>query len=128
MPTGGLVRQPVFGHQADSQSLDAAGVEALGQSQVGQINTEVATAAGAAMLGVGNNKIDRTVRARVAQIVQGARGNRITPRAVRAATATPSGVVVAAAFDPRLGKILDAGNALGDIGDVFAWTMHGSPS
>jgi hypothetical protein len=35
VPTGDLIRQTVLGHQADSQLLDAAGVQAFGQSQVG---------------------------------------------------------------------------------------------
>ena len=77
VPAGGLVGQAVLGHQADGQPLDAAGVQALGQGQVGQIGAKAATAVGAAMLGVGDDKIDRTVRARVAQIVQGARGNSV---------------------------------------------------
>src|SRR3989442_3948195 len=72
VPTGGLVGQTVLGHQADSQLLNAAGVQAFGQSQVGPIDAEVATAVGAAMLGIGNNQLDRTVRARVAQVVQSA--------------------------------------------------------
>ncbi len=36
--------------------------------------------------------------------------------------------VAASVFDTRLRKILDAGNALGDVGDVLAWTKHGSSS
>src|SRR3954451_9604629 len=70
VPTGGLVGQAVFGHQADSHSLDAAGVQTLGQGQVGQIATEAATALGAAMLGVGDYQIDRVVGVGVAQVVQ----------------------------------------------------------
>src|SRR5829696_3713001 len=69
VPAGGLVRQAVLGDQADGQSLAAAGVQALGQSQVGQIGAEVAIAVGAAVLGVGDDKIDGAVRARVAQVV-----------------------------------------------------------
>src|SRR5438093_10410675 len=128
VPTGGLVGQTVVGHQADSELLDAAGVQAFGQSQVGQIDAEVATAVGTAMLGIGNNQLDRTVRARVAQVVQGARGNRIAPSAAAAAAATACRVVAASTFNTRRGKILDAGNALGDVGAVLAWTKHDSPS
>src|SRR4051794_14064040 len=115
VPTGGLVGQAVLGHQADGQSLDAAGVQAFGQSQVGQIGAEVAIAVGAAMFGVGDDKIDRAVRARVAQVVQSARGNRVAASAAVAAPATPSRVVAAAVFDTRLGKVLDAGDTLGDV-------------
>src|SRR6516165_1044918 len=72
VPTGGLVGQAVFGHQADSHPLDAASVQAFGQGQVRQINAEVAAAVGAAMLGVGDNQIDRATRVGIAQVVQGA--------------------------------------------------------
>src|SRR5262245_29747061 len=125
VPAGGLVGQAVLGHKADGQSLDAAGVQALGQSQVGQIDAEVATAAGAAMLGVADDKIDGAAGAGVAQVVQGASGNRVAAGAVAAATAPASRVVAAAPLDTRPGKVLDAGNALGDVGDVLAWTKHG---
>jgi hypothetical protein len=73
VPAGGLVGQAVLGHQADGQPLDAAGVQALGQSQVGQIDAEVATAAGAAMPGVADDKIDGAAGAGVAQVVRGGR-------------------------------------------------------
>src|SRR6266403_4745247 len=128
MPTGGLVRQTVFGHQANSQLLDATRVQTLGRGQVGQIDAEVASAVGAVMFGVANNKINGTGWARVTQVVQGARGNRVAASAATAAAATPRRVVAASVFDTRLGKILDAGNALGDVGDVLAWARHGSPS
>lgn len=77
------------------------------------------------MFGVGNNKIDRAVRTMVTQIVQGARGNSVAARAATAPLATACRVVAASTFDTRLGKILDAGDALGDVGDVLAWTKHG---
>src|SRR5262245_53824608 len=128
VPTGGLVGQAVFGHQADGHSLDAAGVQAFGQGQVGEIDAEVATAVGATMLGVGDNQIDRAARAEVAQVVHGARGNSVAARTAAAEPATASRVVAASVFDTRLGKVLDAGNALRDIGEVLAWTRRGSPS
>jgi hypothetical protein len=128
VPTGSLVGQAVFGHQTDSHPLDAAGVQALGQGQVRQVDAEAATAVGAAMLGVGDNKVDRAARVGVAQIVQGARGDGVTAAAATTEPTTASRVVAASRFDTRLGKILDPGNALGDVGDVLAWTGHGSPS
>jgi hypothetical protein len=76
------------------------------------------------MLGVADNEIDGAIRARVAQVVQGARGDRVAA----GAAATAGWVVAAAALETRLGKVLDAGNALGDVGDVLAWTRHGWPS
>jgi len=79
------------------------------------------------MLGVADNEIDGTIRARVAQVVQGTRGSRVAASAAPAAAATAGRVVAAAAFHTRLGKVLDAGNALGEVGDVLAWTRHGWP-
>jgi len=128
VPTGGLVGQTVLGHQADRQVLDAAGVQAFGPGQVGEIDAEVAITVGAVMFGVADHQIDRTARARIAQVVHGARGHSVASRAATAATATAGRVVAASAFDTRLGKILDAGNALGDVGDILAWIRHGSSS
>jgi hypothetical protein len=53
----------------DSQLLDAAGVQAFGQSQVGQIDAKVTIAVAAAMFGVSDDEIDRATRAGVAQVV-----------------------------------------------------------
>ena len=128
VPAGSLVSQAVFGHQADGQLLDAAGVQAFGQGQVGQLDAEAATAAGAAMLGVADNEIDGAIRAWVAQVMQGTRGNRVAAGVAAAAAATAGRVVAAAALETRLGKVLDTGNAFGDVGDVLAWTRHGWPS
>jgi len=80
------------------------------------------------MLGVADNQIDRATRVEVAQVVQGTRGDGVAARPAAAEPATASRVVTAPAFDARLGKIFDSGNALGDVGDVLAWTSHGSPS
>src|SRR5947209_3398644 len=95
VPTGGLVGQAVFGHQADSHSLNAACVQAFGQGQVGQIDAEVATAVGAAMFGVADNKINRAARVGVAQVVQSARGDSVAGSAASAEPTTPSRVVAA---------------------------------
>jgi len=80
------------------------------------------------MFGVGDHKIDRVARVGVAQVVQGARGDGVAAGATAAEPATASPVIAASTFDTRLGKILDPRNALGNSGDVFAWTSHGSPS
>jgi len=79
------------------------------------------------MFRVGNQKIDRTVRARIAQVVQGARGNSIAASTVIAEPATPSGVVATATFNTRLRKILGMSAALRNVGNILAWTMHGLP-
>src|SRR5215210_5167986 len=84
VPTGGLVGQTVLAHQAYRQLLDATGVKALGQGQIRQVDGEVAAAMAAVMFGVADNQIDREAGARVTQVVQGARGNRIASSAVAA--------------------------------------------
>ena len=126
VPTGGLVGQAVFGHQADGQLLDAAGIQALGQGVIGQVDGEANAAGAAVMLGVANQEIDRMARARVPEVMQGTRGHRVASRAATAAGTPPSREVPAAPLDLGLGKILDAGDALGDIGKVFAWSRHSS--
>ena len=120
VPTGGLVGQAVLGHQADRQSLDAAGVVALGQSQIGQIDAEAEITAWAGMLGVGDDQIDRATPARIAQVVRGTTGNRVAAGMADAVRATASRVVSAPVFDARLGEILDSGNAFSDVGGVLA--------
>ena len=80
------------------------------------------------MFGVADNEVEGVAGARIPQVVQAARGNSIASSAAATAGATARWVVAASVFDPGLGKILDAGNPLGDIGDVLAWTKHGSSS
>src|SRR3954451_10358737 len=128
VPTGGLVGQTVLDHQANRQLLDTAGVMALGQGQIGQVDGKVTAAVATVMFGVTDNEVERVAGARVTQVVQGARGNSIASGAEAATGATARGIVAASSFDTGLGKILDAGNALGDVGDVLAWTKHGSSS
>src|SRR5215469_10071186 len=125
VPAGGLIGQAVLGHQADGQILDAAGVVAPGQGQVGQLGGEVEVAVTAVMAGEGDNEVDGAAGTRVAQVVQATRRNGVTAGAKAAAGATAGLVVAAAAFDTGLGKVLDGGNALGDVGDVLAWSEHG---
>jgi predicted regulator of Ras-like GTPase activity (Roadblock/LC7/MglB family) len=128
VPTGGFVGQTVLGHQANSQLLDAAGVMALGQGQIGQVDGKVTAAVTAVMFGVANNEVKRMAGARVTQVVQGARGNSVASSAEAAAATTACRIVAASTLDTRLGKILDVCNALGDVGYVFAGTKHGSSS
>ena len=125
VPTGGLIGQAILGHQADGQFLNAAGVVALGQGQVGQVGGEVEVAVTAVVAGESDNEVHGVAGTRVAQVVQGPRRNGVAAGAKAAAGATTGLVVTAAAFDTGLGKILDAGNALGDVGDVLAWSEHG---
>jgi hypothetical protein len=72
VPTGTLIGQAILGNQTDGQLLNATGVKGLGQSQIGQVDTEVAVTVGTVMLGIGDNKVDGVAGARVPQVMQGA--------------------------------------------------------
>lgn len=126
VPTGGLVGQAVLGYQADSEFLDAAGVVALGPGQVGQIDGEVAVTVRAVMLGVGDDEVERAAGARVAQVVQDARISTVAAGPVTTVGAAAGWVVAAAALDARLGQVSNGRDAFGDVGDVLAWSKHGS--
>jgi hypothetical protein len=126
VPGGGLVGQTILGYQPDGQILNAAGVVTLGQGQIGQIGGEVEVAVAAVMPREGDNEVDGAAQAGVAQVVQSARGDGVASGTAAAARATTGFIVAAFAFDTRFRKVLDGGNALGDIGDVFAWSEHGS--
>jgi hypothetical protein len=69
VPTGVLVGESVFTHQANSQILDATCVEALGQSQFGHVHSEATATVCAAMSGEGNEQVDGPSGVSVAQIV-----------------------------------------------------------
>ena len=125
VPGGGLVGQTVLDHHADSQVLDAARVLAFGPSQVGQVSREVVVAVAAVMFGEGNQEVDGATGAWVAQVVQGTGIDGVASSTVTTARAATGWVVAAAVFDAWLGKILDGGNTLGNIGDIFAWSEHG---
>ena len=49
VPTGRPIRQTVLRDEAHGQLLDATGVEALGECEVGQVGGEVAATGSAAM-------------------------------------------------------------------------------
>ena len=125
VPLRRLVRQAVLGDESDGQVLDAAGVLALGPGQVGEVGGEEEVAVGAVMPGDSDDEVDRAASARVAEVVQGARGDGVAAGAGATARAAAGSVVAAALFDPGLGEVLDAGDALGGIGDIFAGSVHG---
>src|SRR3954447_14473957 len=78
VPGSSPVGQPVLDDQTDSPLLDAAGVQTLGQGQVGQVDGETTATAEAAMPGKGNNHIDRLLGPRVAKVMQGPTGHGVT--------------------------------------------------
>jgi hypothetical protein len=126
VPGGGLVGQTVLSDQADGHILDATGVLALGQGQIGQVGEEVTVAGTAVMLGISDDQIDGATRTRVTQVMQGTRSAGIASSTQAAVGATPGTEIAAALFDARLGQVGRGRNALGDIGDVLSRSKHGS--
>jgi hypothetical protein len=124
VPGSSAVGQAVLGDQADGHALHAERVEGFGQGQVRQVDGEAATAAEAAMAGERDNQVHRAIGTRVTPIVQRARRRGITAGAARATGTAPRGEVAAAPLDARLGKILNAGNPLGRVWDILAWSGH----
>jgi hypothetical protein len=125
VPLRRLVGQAVLDDESDGQILDAAGVLAPGVGQISQVGGEEEVAVGAVMPGESDDEVDGAAGARVAEVVQGALGDGVAAGAGTAARAAPGLVVAAALFDTRLGEVLDAGDALGGVGDIFAGSVHG---
>jgi hypothetical protein len=123
-----LVGQAIFGDETDGPLLDPAGVAAVRHSQVGKITGEAAATVEAAMARKGDNQVNGTVGAGIPEIVEGTRAHGEAAGAVATARAEACRPVATAPFDVRLGQVFDAGNALGDIRNVFAWTTHWRPS
>src|SRR5438132_296087 len=98
VPTDVAVGQAVFGDQTDGPLLDAAGVAAVGQSQVGEIDGETTAAAEAALAGESDNQFDG---AGIAEVMESARAHGITTGAVATTRAGSGRPVAAAAFDAR---------------------------
>jgi hypothetical protein len=110
VPTGGPIGQAILGDQVDGQILDTAGAQALGQGQVGGVGGKEEVAVAAVMPGEGDHEVERAARARVTQIVQGALSDGVASGTAATVWATTGLIVAAAAFEARLGKVLDRGN------------------
>src|SRR5947199_5498540 len=111
VPLRRLVGQFILGDEPDGQILDAPGVVAPGVGQVGQVGGEEEVAVRAVMPGEGDDDVDGSAGARVAQVVQRAGGGGVAAGTSAAARAAAGLVVAAASFDTRLGEVLDAGDA-----------------
>ncbi|MBV8894340.1 MAG: hypothetical protein JO266_20590 [Acidobacteria bacterium] len=124
VPTGSAVGQAVFSNKTDSPLLNTAGVQAVGQSQVGDVTGEATAAAEAAMAGESDNQINGPVRAGIAEVMQSASGNGIAASAVTTARAGSRWPIATAPLDARLGQVFDPGDALGAIRNIFPWSTH----
>jgi hypothetical protein len=124
MPTCDLVRQAIFDNEADGPLLDAAGVAAVRQSQVGKIAGEATATVEAAMAGESDNEVHGMVGPSIPEVMERAAAHGIAASAVSTARAGSCWPVAAATFAARLGKVFDTSDALGGIGDVLTWTAH----
>jgi hypothetical protein len=124
VPTGGLVGQAVFSDQADGPLLDAAGVAAVGECQIGKVRRETTTTVEAAMAGEGDDEINGTIGPSIPEVMEGPGAHGIAAGAVLTARAASRRPVATEPLDARLGQVCDARDALGDIGDIFPWTFH----
>ena len=124
VPTGRSVGQAIFGDEADGQLLDPAGIQAVGQSQVGKVTGEATATAEAAMAGERDDQLNGAVGPRIPEVMEGALAHGIAAGAVAAARARSRRPVAAAPRDARFGQVLNTCDALGDIRDIFPWTSH----
>jgi hypothetical protein len=104
--------------------LDAAGVQTLGQGQVGQIHGETTATTEAAMAGEGKDHIDGLLGPRITQVMQGPTGHGVTTGTTAAARAGPCRMVSAAPLDPRLREIFNAGDPLRHIRYILPGPVH----
>jgi hypothetical protein len=127
VPAGIAVGQAVLGDQPDSQALDAEGVAAVGQDQVGEVGGEAQAATGAAVARERDHQFDGPLAAGIAEVVEGAPAEGVASGACAAAWAAAAGPVTAELADARPGKILDARDALRGVRDVLSRARHGMP-
>src|SRR5512142_1482089 len=124
-PFGGAVGQAVLDPQADGVVDDAAGVVAAGMGQVGHVGVEVLAALRAEVPGVEHDQVAGPSGEGIAEVVEGAAAATVAVSTVAAPRAGPAAVASAAEADIRSGQVVDAGDALGGIGAVFAGSWHG---
>jgi hypothetical protein len=124
VPTGVAVGQPIFRDKTDGTLLDPACVQAVGQSQVGDVTGEATAAVEAAMAGENDNQINGAVGPSITKVMAGTRAHGIAAGAVATARAGSRRPVATAPLDARFGQVFDTSDALGDIRDIFPWTGH----
>jgi hypothetical protein len=128
VPTGVAVGQAIFGDQTDGSLLEAAGVEAVGQSQVGNVTGEATATAEAAMAGESDNQIDGAVGPCITEVMEGTGTHGVATGAVATVRTRARRPVATVSLNARLGEVLDTSDALGDIGYILTWITHPSLS
>jgi hypothetical protein len=116
-PAGGLIREAVLDDEADRRGDDAFGVVAAGSGQVGAVGVEVPAALRAEVLGVGQDQVAGPPGDEIPEVVEGALEDPVAVGAVAAAGARTPPIVAAASAEFGLGQVLDAGKALGRVGE-----------
>src|SRR5437868_8266191 len=124
VPTGVAVGQAIFDDKTDGPLLDAARVQAVGQSQVGDIAGEAAATAEAAMARESDNQINGSVGPSIPEVMEGTRAHGKAAGAVTTARAGSRRPVATAPLDARPGQVFDTGDPLGNIGDILSRTSH----
>jgi hypothetical protein len=119
-----LVGQAIFGDEADGPLLDTAGVSAVRQRQVGEIDGKATATLEAAMAREGDHQVNGAVGPSITEVVEGARAHRIAAGAAATARAGSRWPVAPAPLDARLGQVFDTRDALGAVGNVLTWTSH----
>src|SRR5262249_8176017 len=104
---------------------DAPCIVTAGCSQVSHVSVEILAAAGAIVLGIDQDQVAGPPGQGIAQVVEGASHQPITIGAMAAVWAGPPPVISALATEFGLGQVLDASDALGGVGSVFAGSWHG---
>jgi hypothetical protein len=118
MPGGGSVRQAVLDHATNGGCDDAVSIVAVGHGQIQHVGVKVAVAGLAIVLGVSQVQIARSAADAVAQIVQRAIDDPQSRGAPIALGAALAGIIAGTFDDQRFGKVLDAKDAFGGIGQI----------
>jgi hypothetical protein len=126
-PACGAIGEAVLDDQSDGSVDDTAGIVAARFGQVGHVGVEVLAAAGAEVLGVEHDDVAWPPREGITEIVEGPMDSAIAVRTVSTVGTGPSPVIAAAKTELRLGQVLDASDALGGVGSVFAGPGHDAP-
>jgi hypothetical protein len=124
MPGSSPVGQGVLDDQTDRPLLNAAGVQTLGEGQVGEIYGETTATTEAAMPGEGNHHIDGLLGPRVAKVMQGPAGHGVTACTTATTRAGTCRIVSAAPFEPRFREIFNASDPLRHIRNILPWLVH----
>src|SRR5271154_6059284 len=126
MPTGHAIGEAVLDYQSHGGLLHPVGVMTLGRGQVGQISSKGTPTGPTAMRRVADMDVNRSSAEGVTEIMNGPGGHPPATSTPTTGGAAPAEVVATARLDAWLRKILDLGNPFCDIGQINAWSTHGS--